>query len=344
MSISNAIKNSVIITDEIAWKLTPRPLKKLQIGKTLIYILCIGLYFPLLAIYFKRGDVTRSIILFFFLSLVVISSLSLVSYGKNAAIKVIENLEPFLNAKYVDKLATKVTNSLSVNKQVLFGLLFSVIVVTLSQWAYTLSTTGLLVHVSVSISVAIAAFLVGAGLYLVLCIPQIYVGLLSSKFEIPTLLPYQTIELKRIANISAALSLTGAIISTLLSSLILGLAIDSQAFLYTFWIIIMAGVLGLSWITISIPFIASQGLLSYIVRQAKEDNLQQLRVSIEKVKRQLNNLNSDKKLVQIEKIQNLYDKIYSSPNTVLDWSMLGKLLSSLFLSLLPSIIGILLSR
>ena len=219
---------------------------------------------------------------------------------------------------------------------------FSIPVVILSQEVNTLRNSGLIIRIPVSISVWLVAFLVGTGFYLVLCIPRVYRGFLSSRFSIPTLLPYQTVELKRIAEISSTVSLIGAAISAILSSFLLGLAIVSSAYLNPFWVIVMIGVLVLSWVTISIPFFASQMLISYIVKQAKEDNLLLLQASLANAKEQLNNLDEDN-LMMIEKIQSLYDKIYSSPNRILDWSLFGKYLSSLILSLIPTLIGILLN-
>jgi hypothetical protein len=346
MSIVDVLQKTDTVTENLARRFTPTLSRNRNnmLGKIFLYLIAMGLYSPLIVIYYRRGDILRSYLLFAFLSVVILSSILLVPYGKKAAIKVLENLEIFLPMDRLDILATQIRSSLSITKQILSGGIFSLIAILLAHLANTFRYSGLAVYASVSLSVILTAFFVGSGLYLVLCIPKIYSELIISKFDIPTLLPYQTMEFRRVANISASLSLVGAIISTSISFLIMGFFVTEKTQVQTAWLIIMIGVFILSWITISIPFIASQRLLSQIIIQAKEENLLRLRTSIDKARKQLSNINSDKKLVDIEKIQALYDKIYSSPNTILDWSMTGKFISSLLLSLLPSIIGILLSR
>jgi hypothetical protein len=325
MLIAKTLENSEFVTEKLAQYLTPRRFKRANLGSIagyiFIYIICVGLYFPLIIAYFRQGNVLRSILLFIFLSIVVIA---------------------LLETADKDKIERRIVSALKLGKQVLFGILFSILVVILSQEANTLRTSSWIMRMIVSISLLFVAFLVGTGFYLVLCIPHIYSGFLSSKFNIPTLLPYQTVELKRIAEISSTVSLIGAIISGTLSSFLLGLAIITQAYLNVFWVIVMISALILSWVTISIPFFASQLLISRIIRQAKEDNLSLLQVSLAKAKERLNDLDEGNLLI-IEKIQGLYDKIYSSPNTVLDWGLLGKYLSALTLALIPTLIGILLN-
>ena len=346
MRIAKTVDNSAFVIEKLAQYLTPKRFRLAKWGSVpgyiFIYLVCVGFYFPLIVTYFTQGNVLRSILLFIFLNLVVISSLALISYGKRVAVKVLTNIEVHLNVDDRQGIERKIVASLMMRNQVWFGILFSIPVVILAQGANTLRNSGWIIRTTASFSVLLVAFVVGTGFYLVLCIPRVYSALLSSKFSIPTLLPYQTIELKRVVEISSTVSLIGAIISATLSSFLLGLAIVSKAYLNPFWVIVMIGVLVLSWVTISIPFFASQLLISHIIREAKEDNLSLLQVSLANAKKQLNYLDEDN-LMMIEKIQSLYDKIYSSPNRVLDWGLLGKYVSSLFLALIPTLIGILLN-
>lgn len=211
---------------------------------------------------------------------------------RTAATEVFRNLDPLLHAKDLETLAITIKRSFSARRQALFGIVFSIAIVILAHQVRTYTHSGLFVYLSVSISVITIAFLVGVAFYLVLCIPQVYRILQSSKFEVPTLLPYQTVELKRIADIGITLSIIGAILSTAVSCLVLGLALLTQALVYPFWRIIMIGVLGLSWATVSIPFIFSQRLLSHIIVHAKEEHLQRLSISVGKAKKLLEDLES----------------------------------------------------
>jgi len=341
-SASTIIKNITFLNDEIAWFFTPKLLRKtrkiIDLGHILASLPALALFLPLVNIFLQRGDILRGVLLLLFLELVIVASLSSVSFGRRQAISIVANLEKVVDQGHMRVFTKIVTESLLLTKQVAFGSLFAAPIVVLAQGSWTLRSSDLSVQFSVSASVAYTGFLVGAGFYLVLCVLKALPSLTSAKFILPTLFPHQTVELKRIADTSVAVSLFGALVAACLTSLVIMLAIISGGYRSLYWSALMVGVLILSWATVSIPFLASQFVLAHAVRQVKDTNLSHLSSIIRKAFDQIEV--ADKESIErLEKLQNLYDQIYKSPNAVLNWSILGKYSSSLLITIIPMTVG-----
>jgi hypothetical protein len=246
-------------------------------------------------------------------------------------------LEEFIDQENANKLSQVTHEALLPKKQVRFGIIFSLSIVILAQASTTLSSSPL-ARLSVSLSVAYIAFLVGTGFYLVLCALPLIERWASAEYNIPSLLPYQTLALKDIADTGVSISLLGAIVAMAVSAFALTLTLESGGYRQIYWAALVFGVVVLSWVTISIPFVASQRLITRMIRRAKQCHLSQLGVRLRQSLEQLDSSNKES-IESLVKIQGLYEQVYQSRETILDLGILGKFLTSLLLVTIPSIIG-----
>lgn len=340
--LATTLESATFLSDEIALLLTPKKLratsKVFGIGHILAALPPMALFIPIIVLYSQNKGLLMAMLTFLVLAVPVVVALSLISFGKQAAIRVGENLEKVIDQIEMTGFEETATSLLLRSKQVVFGGLMAILFIVVAQASRTLQASNILVKISVSLAVGYAGFLVSTGIYLVICIPRILRELSSAKPINLALFPYQTPEFKNVAEISISMSFFGALAATGVSSLFLVLASIAGTYESLYWTIILISILITTWIAISIPFFASQSVLAKLIRRGKEDILSRLRSIIQA---SIHNLEQDdeKALSQLEKLQVLYDQVYRSPDTTLNWNILGRYISSLIISIIPLVVG-----
>ena len=112
----------------------------------------------------------------------------------------------------------------------------------------------------------------------------------------------------------------------------------SRAFVSTVWnTLILLIVLG-SWFCILLPFIASQAMLSRIIKHAKKERLTSLNQSIDNLLYQIQNGDSQS-FDQLERMQKLSESIFHSPASVTNLNIIGKFASSVIMTLIPMLLN-----
>lgn len=343
-SVSEFVSHTRLLNDEIVSWFTPKPFRKNQrfgIGYLLAFIPSLITTLPILVVYFQAGRTLKGILLLIFLAVVIVGSLSLISFGRAKAVLAVANLEKVLHPDDLPSFLRIVSEALVFRRQIISGIVFAIPVVAIGQGSSSL--TNIWVRLSASLSLAYAGFIVGAGFYLVLSIPRILRNLTQLRFRSLTLFPYQTLELKQIANVGSSISLFGAFTVTIITILFLLAAPISGIFGSFYWRMLSVGILILNWTIISIPYIYSNFILRHIIEQAKNINLMQLNTAIGNIFKHISDADMET-LERLEKLQALYDQVYRSPNNIRDWSIAGRYLSSLLITVIPTAISLFLQK
>jgi len=341
---TESIQNAGFVPIQVVRLFTPAKLwhtdRLLQVGHFLASLPALMLLAPLIAINFRAGEYAKGFLAFTFIGFAAISSLVVTSFGREQALRSVRNLERVIsNRDALERLIASEIEALPVWRQIVAGVTCAIAAAALAQ-GYTTIDVPSAWAMTTSVSTMYVGFFLGIAFYLMLRMSSVILKLPSLEFALHMPYPHQTVQLKRVAEISVATTAFGAIIGATLTSLLLGLAALYGAQMYVYWTGVMVGVIVSSWLIASVPFIATQFTLAKIVRRHKESILPQLSQRVQDAFSKLDPENKQT-VEQLDRLQGLYGGIYASPNVVLDWGIVVRYFASFLVSVItPITIGL----